>query len=159
MRPLPLLCLKYIYLNTNNGVLPQISVDPGFQVLLGDIEETFENKIASYPPAQLSPQPSRFKLPSIGSLSINTRTSNIPVIRGVFLILTRYRHSYSSVLSMAQQKTILVIDVNTIPPQTMPQTGPFKTSSFAGLFAIINSYSETIKADMHCYLPMLKTLG
>ena len=34
--------------------LPQISVDPGIQVLLGDIEETLETKIASYPPAYLS---------------------------------------------------------------------------------------------------------
>ena len=33
----------------------QISVDPGIQVLLGDIEETTKTNIASYPPAQLSP--------------------------------------------------------------------------------------------------------
>ena len=35
--------------------LPQISVDPGIQVLLGGIEETIETKIAFYPPAQILP--------------------------------------------------------------------------------------------------------
>ena len=33
----------------------KISVDPGIQVLLGDIEENIETKIAFYPPARLSP--------------------------------------------------------------------------------------------------------
>ena len=33
----------------------QISVDPGIQVFLGDIKENIETKIASYPPARLSP--------------------------------------------------------------------------------------------------------
>ena len=40
-----------------------------------------------------------------------TQTSNIPVVRGVFLVLTLYLHSYSSVLSVASKKTILVIDI------------------------------------------------
>ena len=33
----------------------KIFVDPGIQVLLGDIDDTIETKIASYPPAWLSP--------------------------------------------------------------------------------------------------------
>ena len=33
----------------------QISVDPGIQVLLGDIKENIKTKIAFYPSARLSP--------------------------------------------------------------------------------------------------------
>ena len=41
----------------------------------------------------------------------NTRTGNIPVLRGAFSILTLHLYSYLSILSMARWKTILVIDV------------------------------------------------
>ena len=41
----------------------------------------------------------------------NTRTGNIPVLGGPFSILKLYLHSYSSILSMARWKTILVIVV------------------------------------------------
>ena len=41
----------------------------------------------------------------------NTRTGKIPVLRGAFSNLTLYLNSYSSILSMAQWKTILAIDV------------------------------------------------
>ena len=37
--------------------------------------------------------------------------------------------------------------------------GPFKMSKFVGLFAILNKYSATMKASMHCSHPILKTLG
>ena len=37
-----------------------------------------------------------------------------------------------------------------------PHAGTLKTSRFVGLFAIINSYSETYKADMHCSRQILK---
>ena len=40
-----------------------------------------------------------------------TQTGNIPVLREAFSILTRYLHSYLSILCIAQWKTILVIDV------------------------------------------------
>ena len=40
-----------------------------------------------------------------------TRTGNIPVLWEAFSILISYLHSYSSILSMARWKTILVIDV------------------------------------------------
>ena len=39
-----------------------------------------------------------------------------------------------------------------------PHPGPFKTSRFEGLFAIINSCS-TNKADMHCSHPIFRTFG
>ena len=45
--------------------------------------------------------------------------------------------------------------LNTIPSHARM----FKTSKFVGLFAIINSDSATIKADMHCSHQILKTLG
>ena len=45
--------------------------------------------------------------------------------------------------------------LNTIPLHA----GLFKTSRFVGLFAIVDSYSATTKADMHCYHQILKTLG
>ena len=44
-------------------------------------------------------------------LKENTRTGNIPVLRGAFSILKLYLYSYSSVLSMARWKTVLVFDV------------------------------------------------
>ena len=47
------------------------------------------------------------------------------------------------------------VRANRIPPHA----GLFKTSRFVGLFAIINSYSATIKADMHCSHPIFKTTG
>ena len=47
------------------------------------------------------------------------------------------------------------LTLNTIPPHV----GPFKTSRFVGLFAILDTYSATIKADMYCSRPILKTLG
>ena len=38
-----------------------------------------------------------------------------------------------------------------------PHAGPFKTSRFDRLFAIISSYTAN-KADMHCSHPIFKTL-
>ena len=40
-----------------------------------------------------------------------TQTGNIPDLQEAFSIITLYLHSYSSILSMARWKTILVIDV------------------------------------------------
>ena len=60
----------------------------------------------------------------------------------VFYDLWHHKKPYSS------------FTLNTIPPHA----GPFKTRTFEGLFAIINSYSAN-KADMHCSHPIFKTLS
>ena len=39
-----------------------------------------------------------------------------------------------------------------------PHAGPFKTSRFVWLFAIINRYSATIEAAIHCSHPILQTI-
>ena len=53
------------------------------------------------------------------------------------------------------KKIYLSLTLNTIPPHA----GLFKRSRFVDFFVIINSYSATIKADMHCSHKILKTLG
>ena len=51
MKPLPIYCLNYIFLNANNGIFYRKSpFDPGIQVWLGDVEDALATKIASYTP-------------------------------------------------------------------------------------------------------------
>ena len=141
----------YIFEYEWRSFLLQISVDPGIQVLLGYIEETIENNIASYPPAWLSPYPSRLKLPSVGSLSINTRTGNIPVIRGVCLIPTRYLafiFVFYFILCMVWLKTILVIDVE----HDYSTREAVQNEQVCGFFLIVDSYSAKIR--LICTVPI-----
>ena len=54
------------------------------------------------------------------------------------------------------KKTILVIDVE----HDSSALGADQNKEVGGIFfVIINSYSATIKADMHCFHQLLKTLG
>ena len=70
-----------------------------------------------------------------------------------------YWHSYSSfyfILCMLFKKAILVIDVE----HDSSALGAVQNKEVGGMFfVIINSYSATIKADMHCSHQILKTLG